>query len=382
MKRLDDLVRIFKMAAGHSHAGGSDAFQNRIEKSMAAAANFVRSMSDSFAEARVVAVAREGEPVEMNGAKMAAQDAEAAAPAPAPAASPDGKQQPMERIASVEGTARRDVKTMDGTQKVGAVNTGAGRDVVDVAGGVKRVHGGADGDRINVSGETVRSVQGGTGGDRVMVEGETVGAVSGGKGRDRLSVAAQDVSVAKGGVGGDRVVVVAETVGRVDGGRDNDQLRVRATAVESVEGGHGNDRIDVAAVSAGTVDGGVGNDTMRIAAMTATVAGGRGDDDMKLNVEVARMTFGAGDGNDTVRLGQGTQLLLDFGEGLTRDGLQIEQMDADGRSLLLKFDSGESVTLNRVHIAESIALSFADGEVVALRGEAFSGSEPPLDAKA
>lgn len=387
--RLASIIRAFEVAAGRTPAGSGDAFQVRLQQSLASTAAFLRSLSEQLGGAPVVAVAAQGDGAEMNGAALAPTpepDVPASeASAPEPMRKPEPEPAPAATTPRrAEGTTGADTIALSTAGKIDDVLAGAGEDAVNVEGSrVRRVLGGDGNDRITVNGDTVRSVGGGADDDRIRVSGENVGAVNGDRGNDRVSVAAAGVGVVKGGVGRDRLDVTAESVGRVDGGRDSDQIRVRATTVDEVDGGHGNDRIDVTAAAAGRVSGGDGDDSIRVEAMTAEIDGGRGDDSIKLNVEAARMKFAAGDGNDRVRLGLGTTLLLDFGAGLTRDSLTVESVGDDDRQLMLKFATGESVLLDRVHIASSIALSFADGEIVTLRGApAAEQAGSSFDAKA
>lgn len=347
MDRLNQLINIFKSAAGNQAPGTSEAFQNRIDKSMAAAANFVRTLSDDFAKAPVVAVSRAGEGTAMNGQKLASADADPATALETPR--PRSKNEGGEQTAST-GNAVQRMRGTDGK------------------------------DTIVASADKAASAKAGQGSDNVTADAERVGTVNGGKGHDRIKVAAEHARNIFGGDGRDKIGVNAESVERINGGNGRDKIDVRSMSVEAINAGRGDDKVRVRTVTAGEIDGGRGNDTMHIAALTATVSGGKGDDFISMNVESGKMVFGAGDGNDNVRVARGSQLLLSFGEGLSRENLQLEWLDDNGRELVLRFDSGESVTLDGVHRAESISLSFADGDVVPLVGEATTDAPPALDA--
>lgn len=339
VRRLAAIELAFRAAAGRVPASAQDAFRQRLWSVLADAAALVRADGGPFAGARAVAVATAGEGAESDGL-----------PQPGEAPGPS-----VERDAGiVSGASQRD----------GLVIADASR--------VKRVMGAQGPDTPQVDADRVGVVRGDGGRDRLVVSGDRVRAVLGGEGADRIAVASGDASKVGGGGGSDRIQVVAGEVGVVKGARGNDRIAVAADRVAQVSGGAGEDRITVAALEAGAIKGGKGDDAIKVTALSAIVEGGAGDDAIRLNVEMAELRFDAGDGADTVRIGRGAHLLIDLGPGLSADSMRVEAVEGTRGDMMLRFESGESILLSRANRAASIAVSFADGSILSLKGEALA----------
>jgi Hemolysin-type calcium-binding repeat (2 copies)./Haemolysin-type calcium binding protein related domain. len=114
------------------------------------------------------------------------------------------------------------------------------------------------------------------------------------------------------------------------------------------------------------LDGGVGNDFLR---------GGCGDDTYLFQIGYGNdiidsyETFTVDAGGETIVLNENGCDVLQFGEGITLDGLQFYGMGMDrGDNLVIKIaDSGETVTLLKWFSGAAYQVDeirFADGQVL------------------
>ncbi len=221
---------------------------------------------------------------------------------------------------------------------------------------VNRVEAGSANDGINAKGEIVRHVFGGEGGDGIMVQARRAVDINGGSGNDAVAVEAMKVWGVSGGSGDDKIHVMGKTAGNISAGTGDDKLSVQGGRLHDISAGSGDDVMTIVGDYITGVSDGDGDDTVSIVGgKVKGLMSSAGDDVYRLNVGKAEMSLRAGMGNDQVDLADGTHLAFALSES---EMMSRGAMNAvwDGDTLIVNFESGDSLTINNAANAGSITM--------------------------
>jgi len=250
----------------------------------------------------------------------------------------------------------------------GAILTGGNSDVVTNTGAVNGLMAlGGEADFVFNRGIIADNVELGPGADGYDGRGGVVlGTILGGDGDDTISGGESD-DLIEGGTGND-LLQGGTGDDRIDGGDGNDNIL----------GGAGDDLL-TGGIGSDTIRGGAGDDTITGASGKDSLSGGAGDDVLDGGSGNDRLSGGRGDdtltggtGRDTFifRPGDGDDRVTDFVD--TQDRANVGAFDFTGFADMLTeatlssvaggvridFDTGDSLTLNGVALANLTAADF------------------------
>lgn len=210
----------------------------------------------------------------------------------------------------------------------------------------------SDGDDIiDIAADYARRIQSGDGDDAVTISAKGVTRVDSGDGDDTVSIDAVRASRISTGDGDDAVSINADIARRIDTGDGDDELTIAAETIRRINAGDGDDTLSLAAETIRRVDAGAGDDTITLDARDAVIG------------------FNAGGGEDVINVGNVGALGIDIDSALASS---IDDIDftAEDDQLVLRFASGESLTINDRGNADLISVIVGGEKIILQVGDA------------
>ena len=219
---------------------------------------------------------------------------------------------------------------------------------------------------IKINDEFASRISASDGDDIIDIAADYARRIQSGAGDNTVSISATGVTRVDTGDGDDTVSIDADRASRISTGEGDDQLTINADIARRIDTGAGDDDLTIAADAIRRVNAGDGDDTLSLTAETIRrVDAGAGDDTITLDARDAIIGFNAGGGEDVINVGNVGALGIDIDSALATSLDDID-ITAEGDQLVLRFASGESLTINDKSNADLISV-IVGGEKVTLQ---------------